>query len=88
MVFSEKWAFNRAGKSVSKIGIYALPPSKREIYGCFINSRPNFNDGHNLSLPRHWKCVLIFVRLALITFEKPNSFSMRARFVFFVYEFE
>jgi hypothetical protein len=24
--------FNRAGKSGSKIGIYALPPSKSEIY--------------------------------------------------------
>jgi hypothetical protein len=36
MVFSEKWAFNRAGKSVSKIGIYALPPPESEIYSEFI----------------------------------------------------
>jgi hypothetical protein len=28
-------AFNRAGKSVSKIGIYALPPLKSEIYDDF-----------------------------------------------------
>jgi hypothetical protein len=42
MIFTEKWAFNRAGKTVSKIGIYALPPLKREIYRGFINSRPNF----------------------------------------------
>jgi hypothetical protein len=35
--------FNRAGKTVSKIGIYALPPLKREIYGTFNNSRPIFN---------------------------------------------
>jgi hypothetical protein len=28
-------AFNRAGKSVSKIGIYALPPPKSDIYGDF-----------------------------------------------------
>jgi hypothetical protein len=34
--------FNTAGKSVSKIGIYALPPLKSEFYGRFNNSRPNF----------------------------------------------
>jgi hypothetical protein len=34
-------AFNRAGKSVSKIGIYALPPSKSDFYAVFNNSRPN-----------------------------------------------
>jgi hypothetical protein len=36
MLFSEKWAFNRAGKTVSKIGIYALPPPKSGFYGEFI----------------------------------------------------
>jgi hypothetical protein len=30
-------AFNRAGKTVSKIGIYALPPSKSDFYGRFMN---------------------------------------------------
>jgi hypothetical protein len=40
--FSEKWAFNTAGKSVSKIGIYALPPLKSDFYSAFNNSRPNF----------------------------------------------
>jgi hypothetical protein len=34
--FIDFGVFNRAGKTVSKIGIYALPPSKREIYGDFI----------------------------------------------------
>jgi hypothetical protein len=34
-IFSDFGVFNRAGKTVSKIGIYALPPSKREIYGVF-----------------------------------------------------
>jgi hypothetical protein len=35
-IFHVFGAFNRAGKSVSKIGIYALPPLKREIYTHFI----------------------------------------------------
>jgi hypothetical protein len=30
--FSGKWAFNRAEKTVSKIGIYALPPQKSGFY--------------------------------------------------------
>jgi hypothetical protein len=34
--FLEKWAFNRAGKTVSKIGIYALPPPKSGFYEHFI----------------------------------------------------
>jgi hypothetical protein len=32
LVFYHFGAFNRAGKTVSKIGIYALPPLKSEIY--------------------------------------------------------
>jgi hypothetical protein len=47
-------AFNRAGKTVTKIGIYSKPPPKSEIYSVFIISRPNFNDGFNLSLPRQF----------------------------------
>jgi hypothetical protein len=35
-IFHDFGAFNRAGKSVSKIGIYALPPLKSEIYRIFI----------------------------------------------------
>jgi hypothetical protein len=35
-------AFNRAGKTVTKIGIYSKPPLKSEFYRFFINSRPNF----------------------------------------------
>jgi hypothetical protein len=35
--FYDFGVFNRAGKSDSKIGIYALPPLKREIYGEFID---------------------------------------------------
>jgi hypothetical protein len=51
-IFGDFGVFNTAGKSVSKIGIYALPPSKSEIYGIFINSRPNFVPlPFNLSLP-------------------------------------
>jgi hypothetical protein len=42
MIFNDFRAFNRAGKTVSKIGIYALPPLKSEIYSYFNNSRPNF----------------------------------------------
>jgi hypothetical protein len=44
-IFNDFGVFNRAGKTVSKIGIYALPPLKREIYGDFINSLPNFSCG-------------------------------------------
>jgi hypothetical protein len=40
--FIDLGAFNRAGKTVSKIGIYALPPLKSGFYWVFINSRPNF----------------------------------------------
>jgi hypothetical protein len=35
--FIDFGVFNRAGKTVSKIGIYALPPLKREIYAYFID---------------------------------------------------
>jgi hypothetical protein len=41
-IFHDFGAFNRAGKSVSKIGIYALPPLKSDFYKVFINLRPNF----------------------------------------------
>jgi hypothetical protein len=36
-IFTVLGAFNRAGKSVSKIGIYALPPLKSGFYGEFID---------------------------------------------------
>jgi hypothetical protein len=42
-IFTVLGAFNRAGKSVSKIGIYALPPLKSEFYRVFNNSRPNLS---------------------------------------------
>jgi hypothetical protein len=35
-IFTEFGVFNRAGKTVSKIGIYALPPPKCEFYSVFI----------------------------------------------------
>jgi hypothetical protein len=35
-IFRVFGVFNRAGKSVSKIGIYALPPLKSEFYSIFI----------------------------------------------------
>jgi hypothetical protein len=34
-LFHDFGAFNRAGKTVSKIGIYALPPLKSEFFGVF-----------------------------------------------------
>jgi hypothetical protein len=34
--FNDFGVFNRAGKTVSKIGIYALPPLKSDFYGIFI----------------------------------------------------
>jgi regulation of enolase protein 1 (concanavalin A-like superfamily) len=36
MMFTENRAFNAAGKTVTKIGIYALPPQKRSFYSDFI----------------------------------------------------
>jgi hypothetical protein len=36
LFLSDCGAFNRAGKSVSKIGIYALPPLKSEFYSKFM----------------------------------------------------
>jgi hypothetical protein len=36
LFFIDFGAFNRAGKSVSKIGIYALPPLKSEFYSKFM----------------------------------------------------
>jgi hypothetical protein len=35
-IFHDFGAFNRAGKSVTKIGIYALPPLKTEFYRQFM----------------------------------------------------
>jgi hypothetical protein len=35
-VFWVLGAFNRAGKSVSKIGIYALPPLKSDFYAILL----------------------------------------------------
>jgi hypothetical protein len=39
-IFNDFRAFNRAGKSVSKIGIYALPPLKSDIYRILIVHYP------------------------------------------------
>jgi hypothetical protein len=36
LIFHDFGVFNRAGKSVSKIGIYALPPLKSEFYRQFM----------------------------------------------------
>jgi hypothetical protein len=41
-IFRDFGVFNRAGKTVSKIGIYSKPPPKSRFYVVFINSRPNF----------------------------------------------
>jgi hypothetical protein len=42
-VFWVLGAFNRAGKSVSKIGIYALPPLKSDFYGIFYKMGLDFS---------------------------------------------
>jgi hypothetical protein len=36
MIFYDFWAFNRAGKTVTKIGIYSKPPLKSQFYSIFI----------------------------------------------------
>jgi hypothetical protein len=36
LIFIDFGVFNRAGKTVSKIGIYALPPLKSEFYSKFM----------------------------------------------------
>jgi hypothetical protein len=48
MAFLRFWAFNTAGKTVTKVGIYSLPPLGGpqkvvffEKYRFFNNSRPN-----------------------------------------------
>jgi hypothetical protein len=61
-------AFNRAGKTVTKIGIYSKPPPKWSFYGDFIISRPNFNDGHNLSLPRQLTITIESPRRNILTY--------------------
>jgi hypothetical protein len=36
MIFDDFGVFNRAGKNVTKVGIYALPPLKSDFYGEFM----------------------------------------------------
>jgi hypothetical protein len=77
--FIDFGVFNRAGKTVSKIGIYALPPLKREIYWFFINSRPNFVPYTILFDHYPLQNWLLFIYRSLVLFtlgEKPNSFSL------------
>jgi hypothetical protein len=72
-IFNDFGAFNRAGKTVSKIGIYALPPLKSEIYTPFIvrgsiyqhfiNSRP-ITELFALKFGI-WYCMLLFHFLVL-----------------------
>jgi hypothetical protein len=42
MIFIDFGAFNRAGKTVSKIGIYALPPLKSQFYRDFYKFTTHF----------------------------------------------
>jgi hypothetical protein len=78
-IFNDFGAFNRAGKSVSKIGIYALPPLKSEFYGFW-------DEIFNLSRPITELCSLyVYCFGSVFLFhlksdEKPNSFSV-SRFV-------
>jgi hypothetical protein len=55
MGFFGFWAFNTAGKTVTKVGIYALPPLGRSQKVTFFrksaffnNSRPNLSDDDGL----------------------------------------
>jgi hypothetical protein len=72
-------AFNRAGKTVSKIGIYALPPQKWSFYWIFINSRPNFGNCipfYIWSLAYFLYSSIFWSRVLFLLWEKPNSFSV------------
>jgi hypothetical protein len=71
-IFSYFGAFNRAGKTVSKIGIYALPPSKIDFYGQFIKilaPEPFFIKFYNIYtqlvfkmfILNHWYCLSLFL---------------------------
>jgi hypothetical protein len=68
LIFDDFGAFNRAGKTDSKIGIYALPPSKSEFYGQFMvfnSSRPNLSTKHD-----SYFCLVLSFTLSLLVLNK------------------
>jgi hypothetical protein len=85
--FDDFGAFNRAGKTVSKIGIYALPPLKSEFYEFLLKiGGQNLLLYHffknyfilnwfNNSLPRHWNCFTL-VLLVWVLYWLWCSFSV------------
>jgi hypothetical protein len=84
-IFIDFGVFNRAGKSVSKIGIYALPPLKSEIYAPFIVRDPIYLYGSTF-------LVWVLSVFAYLSIEKPIVFLrlvlalalwFRLEFVFF-----
>jgi hypothetical protein len=72
--FDEFGAFNRAGKSVSKIGIYALPPLKSEIYSFLIIRDPISSHGSTI----HDSLYVEYCLLLLFFW----SFNMELAFIF------
>jgi hypothetical protein len=46
-IFTENGVFNRAGKTVSKIGIYALPPLTSGFYSKIIENSIKMGFGNN-----------------------------------------
>jgi hypothetical protein len=52
--FNDFGAFNRAGKTVTKIGIYSKPPPKRWIYSVF------YKIGLKIDYLYHFFNILIF----------------------------
>jgi hypothetical protein len=72
-IFSVFGAFNRAGKTVTKIGIYSKPPQKSEIYAVLLIRDPIYQH-FNLSRPitellaiyfGPWYCFVLFPFLVL-----------------------
>jgi hypothetical protein len=65
-IFDHFGAFNRAGKTVTKIGIYSKPPPKSEIYAVLIIRDPiyqHFNSSLTITelfALRFWSLVLYF----------------------------
>jgi hypothetical protein len=77
--FHDFGAFNRAGKTVTKIGIYSKPPPKSEIYRDFNNSRPNLVPYtiYLITTQLHLYGSLNLSVLGIgYSEEKPNSFSV------------
>jgi hypothetical protein len=60
--FHEFWAFNRAGKTVTKIGIYSKPPLKSENYSDFYKFATHFL----CQLFFYLKCLILLINWVAI----------------------